>query len=116
MTDRDVRDLIVRSFEGIAERHGVARSKSHACALQLVAALEGHGVRLVRPANLHDPAADWRRPRQEQIPRAADYDPDDPYYAARLYVTGNPPTGAEPPPEGQLEIPLDLLPTDKAHP
>lgn len=108
MTDRDVRDLIVRSFEGIAERHGVARSKSHACALQLVAALEGHGVRLVRPANLHDPNADWRRPRQAPIPRAADHDPDDPYYAARLYVTGNPPTGAEPPPEGaQLEIPLE---------
>jgi hypothetical protein len=63
MTDRDVRDLILRAFEGIAERHGVARSHSHACALELIAALTGHGVRLVRPAHLHDPAADWRRER-----------------------------------------------------
>lgn len=61
MTERDVRDLIVRAFEGIAERNGVARRKSHACALQLAAAVEAHGVRLVRPAAIHDPAADWRR-------------------------------------------------------
>ena len=60
MTDRDVRDLIVRAFEHIAERHGVARSHSHACALELIAALTGHGIRLVRPAHLHDAAADWR--------------------------------------------------------
>ncbi len=109
MTERDVREQIIRAFEGIAERHGVARSKSHACALDLVAALTGHGIRLARPAHLHDPNADWRRrPGQNTGRPPAEADPDDPYYAARLYVTGNPPAGAAPPPEGaQLEIPID---------
>lgn len=106
MTDRDVREQIIRAFEGIAERHGVPRSKSHACALQLVAALEGHGIRLARPAHLHDPNANWRDQPGRQTARPADTDPDDPYYAARLFYTGSPPAGA-PAPEGQLEIPLD---------
>jgi hypothetical protein len=108
MTTRDVRDVLLRNFEGIVERHGVARSKSHACALELLVALRGQGISTLRPANHHDPNADWRR-RPEQTGRPpADADPDDPYYAARLYVTGNPPTGAAPPPEGsQLEIPLE---------
>lgn len=60
MTDRDVRDLLQRSFENIVERHGVARSYSHACALELLAALDGQRIRLVYPAHLNDPAADWR--------------------------------------------------------
>jgi hypothetical protein len=108
MTERDVRAQIITAFEGIVERNGVARSKSHACALQLVAALTGHGIRLARPAHIHDPNANWRDRRDRDLARPADTDPDDPYYAARLFVTGNPPAGAPPPPEGsQLEIPLD---------
>lgn len=61
MTSRDVRSLLTSNFEGIVERHGVRRSYSHACALELIAALTGQGISLVRPAHLHDPVADWRR-------------------------------------------------------
>lgn len=113
MTDRDVRDLLQRAFEGIAERYGVHPNKSTACALEHLAALTGHGIRLVRPAHLHDPDADYRaatlrrqNPDQIGAPRA-ETGPGDLYYATRLAVTGNPPAGAEPPPDGQLEIPLD---------
>lgn len=60
MTDRDVRDLIRTNFENIVERHGVARSKSYACALELLAALDGQRIRLTRPAHHQDPGADWR--------------------------------------------------------
>lgn len=61
MTERDVRDLLTRHFEGIAEKYGVRRSYSHACALEILAALAGQGIQLVRPVHQHDPAADWRR-------------------------------------------------------
>jgi hypothetical protein len=61
MTTRDVRDLLIRNFEGIAERYGVARSKSRACALEMLAAVTGQGISTVRPAAHHDPAADWRK-------------------------------------------------------
>lgn len=70
MTERDVRDLLQRAFEGIAERHGVARSYSRACAMELLAALDGQQIKLVRPAHLHDPAADWRRRPDPGDPRA----------------------------------------------
>ncbi|MBS2962614.1 hypothetical protein KGA66_06115 [Actinocrinis puniceicyclus] len=61
MSSRDVRSLLISNFEGILERHGVRRAYSHACALELIAALTGQGISLVRPAHLHDPVADWRR-------------------------------------------------------
>lgn len=70
MTDRDVRDLLMRSFEGIVERHGVARSYTRACALELLAALDGQRIKLVRPAHLHDPVADWRNKPQPGDPQA----------------------------------------------
>ena len=61
MSTRDVRSLLTSNFEGIVERHGVKRAYSHACALELIAAVTGQGISLVRPAHLHDPVADWRR-------------------------------------------------------
>lgn len=64
MTDRDVRDVLRVAFEAIEEEFGVSRSKSRACALKHLAALEGHGIRLARPAHLHDAAADWRVRRE----------------------------------------------------
>ncbi|MGH6657590.1 MAG: hypothetical protein ACRDVE_20585 [Actinocrinis sp.] len=64
MTQRDVRDLIQAGFEGIAEKYGVHRGYSRACALELLAVLTGQGISFVRPAHLHDPVADWRRKPQ----------------------------------------------------
>lgn len=56
-----MRELLRRSFEGIVERHGVGRAYSRACAMELLAALDGQRISLARPAHLHDPVADWRR-------------------------------------------------------
>ena len=70
MTDRDVRDLLRVNFEGIVERHGVKRSDSYACALELLAALDGQRIKLTRPAHLHDPNGDWRSRDRTQDPAA----------------------------------------------
>lgn len=61
MSTRDVRDAIVRGFETVlAEEHVPASRQRHA-ALKLAVVVEAHGVRLVRPAAIHDPNADWRK-------------------------------------------------------
>lgn len=83
MTERDVRRLLTSNFEGIVERHGVRRAYSHACALELIAALVGQGISLVRPAHLHDPAADWRR-----RPEPGDQETGASRVRAALYGTG----------------------------
>lgn len=83
MSNRDVQEQILLGFEAVAERFGVPRSKSRACALQLVTVVTGHGIRLARPANIHDPAADWRNK-----PAAADPLAGANQVRAALYGTG----------------------------
>ena len=59
MSTRDVRALIVEAWTGRLERGGVRHAYTLACELAVIA--EGHGVKLIRPAHLHDPVAeDWR--------------------------------------------------------
>jgi len=56
--DRDVRDVVVAGWEGRLKREGVRNA--HTVALELAVIAEAHGVRLARPAHLHDPNANWQ--------------------------------------------------------
>lgn len=59
MTVRDVRELVVDAWSRRLRQLGVAQADY--LALELAVIAEGHGVRLVQPARLHDPVAeDWR--------------------------------------------------------
>lgn len=70
MTSRNVRDLLIEAWEGALLEEGCAPSRVHALALKLAVLAEAHGVRLARPAHLHDPVADdWHGPRR---PRPGD--------------------------------------------
>ena len=88
MTDRDVRELLRRSFEGIVERHGVGRAYSRACALELLAALDGQRIRLVRPAHLHNPDADYRLKPPAGDPVTGAEAVRAAFYEKRLHGTG----------------------------
>lgn len=66
MGDRDVRDLIVEAWEGKLGQLGVRHA--HTVALELAVIAEAHGIRLTRPAHLHDPAADYRTPAEGTSP------------------------------------------------
>lgn len=84
MSIRDVRDAIVRGFETVlAEDTATPASRQRHVALKLAAVVEAHGVRLVRPAAIHDPAADWRNK-----PAAADPLTGANQVRAALYGTG----------------------------
>jgi hypothetical protein len=84
MTNRDVRDAIVRGFESVlAEDTPTPASRQRHVALKLAAVVEAHGVRLIRPAAIHDPAADWRNK-----PAAADPQLGANQVRAALYGTG----------------------------
>jgi len=84
VSSRDVRDAIVRGFEAVlAEDTPTPASRQRHVALKLAAVVEAHGVRLVRPAAIHDPAADWRRQ-----PEAADPMLGANQVRAALYGTG----------------------------
>lgn len=58
--DRDVREVVIAGFEIVLGELGIAHSYRHHGALKLAAVAEAHGVRLARPAHLHDPNANWR--------------------------------------------------------
>ena len=81
MSDRDVRDLITCAWAGKLRAAGVRNPE--ALALELAVIAEAHGVRLVRPAHLHDPAADFRN-RPESAPPSAEY------LAAKAVIAGTP--------------------------
>jgi len=84
VSTRDVRDQVVAGFETVLdEEPGVARSRVHYLALKLAAIVEAHGVRLARPAHLHDPVADWRNK-----PTAGDPQAGANQVRAALYGTG----------------------------
>lgn len=88
MSDRDVRDLITTAWAAKLKQAGV--SGPEAVALELAVIAEAHGVRLTRPAHLHDPAADFRN-RPEGAAPSADY------LAAKAAITGTPADQLTPP-------------------
>ena len=72
MRTRNVKDLLVEIWEGKLRAAG-ARNP-HALALELAAIAEAHGIRLARPALLHDPAADWKpTPQLTAAAQSADH-------------------------------------------
>lgn len=81
MSARDVRDLITAAWAGKLKQAGARNPDT--LALELAVIAEAHGVRLVRPAHLHDPAADYRN-RPEPAAPGADY------LAARAAITSTP--------------------------
>jgi hypothetical protein len=69
MSTRDVRDLIVTAWAG--KLHTAGCKHPHTIALELAVIAEAHGIKLTRPAHLHDPAADWTKPVEPAAPDSA---------------------------------------------
>jgi hypothetical protein len=78
VSTRNVRDLIVTAWAG--KLHAAGCKNPHAFALELAVIAEAHGVKLTRPAHLHDPAADWTAPVEAAEPGSA-------YLAAKAALT-----------------------------
>lgn len=66
MSARDVRELITDAWAVKLRTEGA--KNPHALALELAVIAEAHGVKLTRPAHLHDPNADWTRPVEPGVP------------------------------------------------
>ena len=77
MSTRDVRDLITDAWAAKLRAEGA--KNAHALALELAVICEAHGVKLTRPAHLHDPNADWTNPVEPA-------EPGSDYRAARAQV------------------------------
>lgn len=88
MSDRDVRDLITTAWAGKLKHAGVRAPE--ALALELAVIAEAHGVRLTRPAHLHDPDADYRN-QTEGVP------PSEGYRAAKAALAAETPDQITPP-------------------
>jgi hypothetical protein len=70
MSERDVRDLITTAWAGKLRQAGAPNPD--ALALELAVVAEAHGVKLTRPAHLHDSNADFRDWPEGTAP-SADY-------------------------------------------
>jgi hypothetical protein len=92
MSTRDVRDLITAAWATKLRTEGA--KNPHTLALELAVIAEAHGVKLTRPAHLHDPAADWTAP-VEAAP------PTEDWRAARAAMTAAPPPDPATEPENQ---------------